>query len=139
MWLRHEQKESLFEMIDTETGQLLWSFPMRLGENSEFSSDESLVYLVHGVDRDKDAATLTMFDAATGRVLWERRAYGTTRFAGNTGILLQQEDYTRPLNFLDARTGEEKAKIPLDFPTANYIPVLTPDGRHFVSGGLQTP
>lgn len=137
MWLRDEELESLFEMTDTATGKLLWSFPMRMGGNGLFSPDHALVYLVHGVDRGKSVATLTMFDAATGRVLWERRADGTITFPANTGILLLQEDFSGPQRFLDARTGEEKATIPLDFTTANYIPVLTPDGRHFVIGGWQ--
>jgi WD40 repeat protein len=137
MWLRNEEQESLFEMSDTATGKLLWSFPMRLSENCEFSQDDSLVYLVHGVDRAKEAATLTMFDAATGRVLWERRGYGTTTFARNTGMLLQQDDFTTPQRVLDARTGEAKATLPFNFPTANCIPVLTPDGRSFAICGWQ--
>jgi hypothetical protein len=110
---------------------------MRLGASCVFSPDDSLVCLVHGVDRDKDAATLTMFDAATGQVLWERRAYGTTMFARNTGMLLQQEDFTKSPRFLDARTGEVKATMPLDFLTGYCVPELTSDGRHFVIGGRQ--
>jgi hypothetical protein len=137
MWLRDEKTETPFELIDTANGKLVVSLPMTFAENGEFSPDGSLVYLVHGVDRDKGQATLTMLDTATGQVLWKMPGYATTRFAGTTGVLLQQEDFDKPLRFLDARTGKANAAIALDFPTVNYIPVLTADGTHFVIGGFQ--
>jgi hypothetical protein len=78
-----------------------------------------------------------MFDTSTGQVLWKMPGYATTRFAGTSGVLLQQEDFDKPLRFLDARTGKANAAIPLDFPTVNYIPALTADGAHFVIGDFQ--
>jgi WD40 repeat protein len=135
MWLRVEPKQSHFEVVDTATDRLLWSFPIRMAENGDFSADGSLVYLVQ--EFDPKNSVLTMFDAETGRVLWERPSGGTTYFAGKTGVLMHQEDFTKPQLFLDACTGEERATVPLDFSTANYIPLLTPDGRHFVIGGWQ--
>jgi hypothetical protein len=137
MWLRDEKTKTPFELIDTANGKVVVSFPMTLAEDAEFSPDGSLVYLVHGLDREKSQATLTMFDLATGRVLWQQPGYATTRFAGATGVLLQQEDFNEPFRFLDARTGKANAAIPLDFPTMNYVPVLTADGKHFVIGGFQ--
>jgi hypothetical protein len=133
MWLRGEKKASKLEMIDTATGQRLWTHAMKDGYSYDFSVDGSLCAFVHGAPKE----TLTMLDTATGRVLWERPAGGTTRFAKNTGILLSQEDFAKPLLFLEARTGEQKATVPLTFTTANYIPMLTPDGQHFVMGGWQ--
>ncbi len=134
MWLRGEKNASNLEMIDTAAGKRLWSYAMKAGYNCDFSPDEPLFAFVHGEPKE----TLTMFDAATGRVLWERRAEGTTYFARNTDIVLTQEDFTKPVLFLDARTGEQRATVPLNFTTANYIPMLTPDGRHFAIGGWQT-
>src|SRR5262245_59390181 len=133
MWLRREKESSNLDMIDLATGQCLWSYAMKAGQLCDFSPDEPLFAFVHGEPKE----TLTMLDAATGRVHWERRANGSTYLAKNANIVLTQEDFTKPLLFLAARTGEQKATVPLKFATANYIPALTPDGRHFAIGGWQ--
>jgi WD40 repeat protein len=135
MWLRGADDASNLEMIDTATGALLWSHTMQRGGNVVFAPDGSLCYFVRELDEKK--SIVTMFDAASGQVLWEKPALGSTYFAMNGDILLYQEDFAKPMHFLDARTGAVQATIPLNFRTANYIPVLTHDGRHFVIGGWQ--
>lgn len=133
MWLRGEKKASNLEIFDTITGQRVWTFAMKDGYSCEFSPDGSLVGLMHG----KPKETLTMFDAVNGRILWERPEAHFSYFARGTGILLHKDDHPTPLLFLDAATGQPKATVPLTFMTHNYIPVMTPDGRHFTMGGWQ--
>jgi hypothetical protein len=135
MWLRAAREASNLEMIDTARGELLWSYAMQRGDNFEFAPDGSLCYLVRQLEHTFFLAT--MFDAANGQVLWEKPAYGTTRFAMDGAVLLYQEDFAKPVHFLDARSGAIQATIPLNFRTANYIPMLTRDGRQFVIGGWQ--
>jgi hypothetical protein len=134
MWLRGDKKASNLEMIDTTTGQRLWTFAMKDGYSFHFSPDGSLCAFLHGQPKE----TLTMFDAVSGRVLWERPDAHFSYFARGTGILLHKDDQATPLMFLDAATGEPRATMPLTFTTHNYIPMLTPDGRHFAIGGWQT-
>ena len=133
VWLHVDKKKSDLEMLDAATGKHLWSLPMTDGGWCMFSPDGSLCYVTHGEPK----GTLTMLEAATGRALWERPGWGTTRFAGRGDILLHQEDQTKPLQFLDARTGQAKITVPLDFTTSNYIPMLNRDGSRFVIGGWQ--
>lgn len=135
MWLQDEKEASDLEMIDAATGQLLWSYTMKHAEHVAFAPDNSVCFLVRR--RDPKNSVLTMFDADTGRVLWEGPASGSTYFAKHTNVLLNQEDFDKPLRFLDARTGALQATVPLNFRTANYIPMQTRDGRHFVIGGWQ--
>ena len=139
MWLVEEQHQSDLEMLDTATGKLVWSYPMKGGQRGSvcgFSPDGSLWSFLHKVDEKN--LTATMFDVSSGRVRWERPSVERKMyFAGETGIVLHQEDTSKPLLFLDARTGEQKAMAPRDFPTFNYHPALTPDGRHFLMRGMQ--
>lgn len=131
MWLRGDKQGSNLEMVDTATGRRLWTYAMKDGHSCDFSSDGALCAFLHGEPK----ATMTMIDAVTGRVLWERAGWSTTYFVRGTRILLHQDDDTAPVLFLDAATGEQKATVPLTFTTANCIPMLTPNGRHFAICG----
>lgn len=139
VWLREDNEPSPLQMLDAVSGKVLWSHPMKRGYTFEFSHDGSVCFLVRRLEDHplKRNYHLTMFDSASGQVLWERPAGGNTYFARNENILLHQGEFDEPLQFLDARTGIQQATVPLNFPTANYIPMQTPDGRFFVIGGWQ--
>ena len=129
-YLNGKVEPSQFEVLDAKTGRLLWSHATTRACLCEFSADGSLCYLVHAVD-GANHPMLTVFDACTGHVLWERKIWDGF-FAAATGntVLVRDRNEARVL-LLDARTGKVKAQLPL----IDAIPNLTPDGRHFVIRG----
>jgi WD40 repeat protein len=135
LWLRHnaEVTETELEMIDAKTGWPLWTFADPSGIAGEFSPDGSLCYVVHGGANK----TLSMFESATGRILWTRRHFDG-RFAGATGNLLHREDDSKPFKLLNARTGECVATAPLNFDPQTASLTFTPDNRQVAIIGWQS-
>ena len=129
------------EMIDVATGRTLWSDVTVAGLECKFSPDGSLcshLRRVPGLDRFAQSTwIITMFDANTGRVLWERSGGGPDFFAVDGAIVLHQAFRTSPLEFLDARTGQCIATTPIEVQSWNLAPILTPNRRHFLVIGRQ--
>jgi hypothetical protein len=78
-----------------------------------------------------------MFDASTGKVLWNRPGSGYTRFLGDTGNLLHRSGGPEPVEILDARSGKPKnAVAPRDFRPGDFSG-LPAHGRHFAATGVR--
>ena len=131
IWLDASASGAKLRMLNAETGAKLWEAPIREAHGGEFTPDGELFYLYQG----NDDATLTVFDAASGDVLWSRPVRGMPGFVPKAGMLLYKEHRSAPLVWLDPRTGEHRASGPANFTMT--FPVPTPDGRHFVLNGWQ--
>jgi WD40 repeat protein len=131
-WLKYDNRASKMQVRRAENGRILWETAVIDPLHGDFAPDSTLFWLAQG----GKTRTLTMFDAATGRKVWERPdcEWGM-HFVGESGILLHNEN-TLPL-FLDARTGEQKATGPPGFRTSTHVPTFTIDGQYFVIGGHQ--
>lgn len=128
-----------FLLVDGGTGQLLCSYTMEGFQHGCFSPDSSLWLLLHGAQNKE---TLTVFDAARGRVLWEKPGRSALSFFGARGILRQVNDI---VELLDAASGDRLGE-PLTVTTTENPPFQTPiirsylltesaDGRHFAFAG----
>jgi hypothetical protein len=134
-WLHFDERPSKMQLRSMENGQILFETAVIHGYYGDFAPDSTLFFLIQGVRKTQ---TLTMFDAVTGRKLWERPDSGWgTRFVSASGILVSNEELNKPLLFLDARTGEQKAIGPLSFCWSDHAPTFTSDNRHFVIAGHQ--
>ena len=134
LWLREDDRQTAFEMVDTITGKRLWSFEIRHRTECVFSPDGALVFLCHQVGA---LSYVSMFDAETGKALWRRLGSGLSYFANDTGLFLHQDNDSRPFLLLDVHTGECRGILPADFLTANHIPIFTADEQSFVIRGWQ--
>jgi hypothetical protein len=76
-----------------------------------------------------------MFDAATGKRLWEKATAAWLTFYGQGSDMVFQEDHDQQYQLLDGPTGAVRFTLPPDFPTANHLPSFTPDGRRLVIRG----
>src|SRR5262245_27043672 len=136
LWLSQYTTESDLTLVDATTGRRLWSFRMKYGGAGRFSADGSLWMLQHG----KDIRNLTVFEVATGRVLWEKP--GQSVAIGANGILLEEQD---SVCLLDAATGERRGNKLFDLSGSSggthNVPLhwaaktQTSDGAHFVFCG----
>jgi hypothetical protein len=120
------------QFLDMTTGALLGTTECCGGE---FSPDGSLWFSLVPTDNDRDL--FRVFDAPTGRVLWERPAGRVRQFLGATGALLYQEDLEKPLQLLDARTGQARARVRVDCGAAAFQPEPMNDGRRFTVFGYR--
>jgi hypothetical protein len=129
-------------LIDANTGRLVDTREMEQCELADFSADGSLMFMRHGRQFDE---RLTMIDAATGRVLWQKAGRSSREFIGEAGIAHQERG--KPVQLIDARSGEVMAIIPNssaargDAELWNHAWILdfvqTSDRRHFVFAGRQ--
>jgi hypothetical protein len=120
------------EFLDTTTGQALSVSKIEPGDfpSGEFSADGLLWLQWRRAPRDPHLAVL---EVASGRTLWERSkddvaGFTCPPFLGGTD---------KAPTILDPRTGEPRARLPADFDTSGYTPLLTRDRRHFVISGGQ--
>lgn len=131
-------------ILDANTGRLLGAYTMEQCRVAGFSADGALWFSAHG---PQFAERVTMFDAATGRVLWEKPGRCSFEFIGADRILHQER--RKPPQLIDARSGEPRGTLPNAFAAAPTDLELwdsggwirdckqTSDGRHFVFAGRQ--
>lgn len=135
--LVNDGAQTNLEMIEIATGRTLWKHETRPGRECKFSSDSSLCCLRHW-HGPGDVKVLTMFDVASGRMLWERASDTPPQFAGDAAIMLHQEPRNVPPEFLDAHTGRSIATAPIDVDGWQIASELTPDRRHVLLHGRQS-
>ncbi len=132
LWIGGEQNEpTTLEMVDTANGKKLWSVETECTNGAYFSYSGEYVALSQGYAQN----TVTMFETGTGKVAWQKPAWSIDQFARKDDRFYLKETDSAPLAILDQATGEPRATLPADFPTANFIPMETPDGKAFVIGG----
>jgi len=137
VWLDKHSADSELALLDTATGRRLWSTTVKNVHAGAFSEDGALWFVWH----TKAARTLTVFEAATGDVLWDKPGQPLApRFLGLDHIL-HHERGTFPT--LLNGTGQVIAALPLhpirdDNPDAESAILdlnVTPDGRYFAYAG----
>jgi WD40 repeat protein len=128
------------EMIEVASGRTLWSHATVAGIGCKFSRDGSLCSHVRSIRpaervpaRNASTSVFTMFDASSGRVLWERPCVLVEPFAADAVTLLRKS-YAAYLEFLDARSGVCRITAPIDIASGQF----TPDGRHVLLFGHQS-
>jgi hypothetical protein len=131
IWVVGSEQTCKLQMLNAETGQQLWDAPIRDAHGVGFTPDGTLFHTYQGTDNDM----FTIFDVATGDVLWSRPVRGLPLFVVGTGLLLYKESLSTPLEWLDPRTGEHRGDGPKNFSMTFAVP--TPDGRHFLLNGWQ--
>lgn len=136
-WVFEDSKQTALNILDCTTGQKTLTKSVLHANRGEFSPDGTLFWFVHG----HKPQTLTMFDVAQGKVLWERGGYEVTQWAGD--LLLHQNWQHEPLLFIEPRSGAVLAKSPADVwpgvqAAAFFTPLqVTPDGRYLRLVGKQ--
>ena len=125
------------EMLDTMDGKVVGpapNLPMRhvydvdslSRDGTAFSPDGKLLFV-------KGNGCVAMVDGISGALLWMGNNWGRTYFADGAAIVTYQIDPNGLADFVDARSGQFKAAIPVTF----FDDTLraTPDGRYCVIPG----
>jgi len=116
--------------VEIPSGRTIGQIAVEPLQLATFSPDGQLLLCQAKSDRQY------MFDATTGKRLWEKAAAAWLVFYGLQGSdMVFQEDHDQQYQLLDGRTGAIRFTLPLDFPTANHLPSFTPDGRRLVIRG----
>jgi hypothetical protein len=119
LWLGQDPTETDLAVVDFATGRLRWRYPLKNASAhahaGQFSADGSLLMVQHDIETKTWTGTLTVFDVASGRVLWEK--FGRS-LIGRKGILHQEQD---GVALFDLATGQRRGTKLLDLTWINDV------------------